>query len=246
MRWIGELSSRVRWRWSFVDAGAAVRVEVEMTADGKYAFRKRYPMPNDGLSLSSRARRHRGDHDEQPPRSKNKSDRPASARRRREAGAWRGPHWLGIERSKGRLARLRRFKALQHHHRPRSSVVHLRARENLAGNRVQSGGHARDQTHSKPSGRRQTLLRRVAPNSELLPTPEHYCRWRTASGGPVVRSDQGAGRPIQRLLTWPDPSTLASDDAVMAKLWRDSAMIVALPATELSASNTRGCTTPII
>jgi hypothetical protein len=32
----------------------------------------------------------------------------------------------------------------------------------------------------------------------------------------------------QRRLTWPDPSELASDDSVMAKLWRDSAALVRL------------------
>jgi NAD(P)-dependent dehydrogenase (short-subunit alcohol dehydrogenase family) len=34
---------------------------------------------------------------------------------------------------------------------------------------------------------------------------------------------------VKRRLTWPDPSKLASDDAVMAKLWRDSGTLVGLP-----------------
>jgi NAD(P)-dependent dehydrogenase (short-subunit alcohol dehydrogenase family) len=34
---------------------------------------------------------------------------------------------------------------------------------------------------------------------------------------------------VKRHLTWPDVSELASDDAVMAKLWRDSAVLVGLP-----------------
>lgn len=34
---------------------------------------------------------------------------------------------------------------------------------------------------------------------------------------------------VRRELTWPDPSELAQDDAVMAKLWRDSARLVGVP-----------------
>jgi hypothetical protein len=33
---------------------------------------------------------------------------------------------------------------------------------------------------------------------------------------------------VKRHLTWPEISELASDDAVMAKLWRDSAALVRL------------------
>ena len=33
---------------------------------------------------------------------------------------------------------------------------------------------------------------------------------------------------VERRLTWPDPSELASDDAVMGNLWRDSAALVGL------------------
>jgi len=37
---------------------------------------------------------------------------------------------------------------------------------------------------------------------------------------------------VKRRLTWPDPSELANDDAVMAKLWRDSAALVGLPEAQ--------------
>jgi NAD(P)-dependent dehydrogenase (short-subunit alcohol dehydrogenase family) len=37
---------------------------------------------------------------------------------------------------------------------------------------------------------------------------------------------------IRRVLTWPEPSEMASDDTVMTKLWRDSAAMVGLPAGE--------------
>jgi NAD(P)-dependent dehydrogenase (short-subunit alcohol dehydrogenase family) len=37
---------------------------------------------------------------------------------------------------------------------------------------------------------------------------------------------------IRRVLTWPEPSEMASDDTVMTKLWRDSATMVGPPAGE--------------
>jgi NAD(P)-dependent dehydrogenase (short-subunit alcohol dehydrogenase family) len=37
---------------------------------------------------------------------------------------------------------------------------------------------------------------------------------------------------VRRVLTWPAPSELASDDAVMAKLWGDSAAMAGLPVAE--------------
>jgi NAD(P)-dependent dehydrogenase (short-subunit alcohol dehydrogenase family) len=37
---------------------------------------------------------------------------------------------------------------------------------------------------------------------------------------------------VRRVLTWPDPSDLARDDAVMAKLWRDSAVLAGLHVAE--------------
>jgi len=65
----------------------------------------------------------------------------------------------------------------------------------------------------------------------------------TVGGGGARLADMALGRivppagrlyasQINRRLTWPDPSDLASDDAVMARLWRDSAVLVGLPETD--------------
>jgi NAD(P)-dependent dehydrogenase (short-subunit alcohol dehydrogenase family) len=65
----------------------------------------------------------------------------------------------------------------------------------------------------------------------------------TVEGGGDLLADLALGRlvppegrlyasQVRRVLTWPGPSELASDDAVMAKLWRDSAAMVGLPIAE--------------
>ena len=65
-------------------------------------------------------------------------------------------------------------------------------------------------------------------------------RMNTVEGGGMLLSDLALGRlmapsgriyasQVKRRMTWPDPSELASDDAVMEKLWRDSAALVGLP-----------------
>jgi NAD(P)-dependent dehydrogenase (short-subunit alcohol dehydrogenase family) len=70
-----------------------------------------------------------------------------------------------------------------------------------------------------------------------------FQRQNTVAGGGNLLADLALGRlvppegrlyasQVRRALTWPEPSELARDDAVMAKLWRDSAAIVGLPAAE--------------
>jgi NAD(P)-dependent dehydrogenase (short-subunit alcohol dehydrogenase family) len=65
----------------------------------------------------------------------------------------------------------------------------------------------------------------------------------TVAGGGRLLADLALGRlvppdgrlyasQVRRVLTWPDPSDLARDDAVMAKLWRDSATMVGLPVAD--------------
>jgi NAD(P)-dependent dehydrogenase (short-subunit alcohol dehydrogenase family) len=65
-------------------------------------------------------------------------------------------------------------------------------------------------------------------------------RMNTVAGGGGLLADLALGNiappagrlyasQVKRHLTWPDVSELASDDAVMAKLWRDSAVLVGLP-----------------
>jgi len=70
-----------------------------------------------------------------------------------------------------------------------------------------------------------------------------FQRVNTVGGGGTLLADMALGRivppagrlyasQINRRLTWPAPSDLATDDAVMARLWRDSAVLVGLPATD--------------
>jgi NAD(P)-dependent dehydrogenase (short-subunit alcohol dehydrogenase family) len=77
----------------------------------------------------------------------------------------------------------------------------------------------------------------------LPPILSLFQRMNTVGGGGALLADMALGRivppagrlyasQINRRLTWPDPSDLARDDAVMARLWRDSAVLVGLPATE--------------
>jgi len=65
----------------------------------------------------------------------------------------------------------------------------------------------------------------------------------TVAGGGSLLADLALGRlappegrfyasQVRRVLTWPEPSELASDDVVMAKLWRDSGIMVGLPIAE--------------
>jgi NAD(P)-dependent dehydrogenase (short-subunit alcohol dehydrogenase family) len=67
-----------------------------------------------------------------------------------------------------------------------------------------------------------------------------FQRMNTLEGGGGFLADLALGRiapppgrlyasQVKRHLTWPDISELASDDAVMASLWRDSAALVGLP-----------------
>jgi NAD(P)-dependent dehydrogenase (short-subunit alcohol dehydrogenase family) len=76
----------------------------------------------------------------------------------------------------------------------------------------------------------------------LVPMLSVFQRMNTVGGGGTLLADLALGRivppagrfyasQVKRRLTWPDPSELARDDAVMAKLWRDSAALVGLPAT---------------
>ena len=71
-----------------------------------------------------------------------------------------------------------------------------------------------------------------------------FQRQNTVTGGGSLLADLALGRivppdegrlyasQVRRELTWPAPSDLARDDAVMAKLWRDSAAMVGLPVAE--------------
>lgn len=70
-----------------------------------------------------------------------------------------------------------------------------------------------------------------------------FQRQNTAAGGGSLLADLALGSivppagklyasQVRRELTWPAPSDLAHDDAVMAKLWRDSAAMVGLPVAE--------------
>ena len=81
-------------------------------------------------------------------------------------------------------------------------------------------------------------LRLVA--AVLVPSLSAVLRIKTLAGGGALLADLSLGRivpppgrlyasQVKRRLTWPDPSELAQRDDVMAKLWRDSAMMVGLP-----------------
>jgi NAD(P)-dependent dehydrogenase (short-subunit alcohol dehydrogenase family) len=74
----------------------------------------------------------------------------------------------------------------------------------------------------------------------LVPSLSPVLRINTLAGGGALLADLSLGRivpppgrlyasQVKRRLTWPDPSELAQRDDVMAKLWRDSAMMVGLP-----------------
>jgi NAD(P)-dependent dehydrogenase (short-subunit alcohol dehydrogenase family) len=52
-----------------------------------------------------------------------------------------------------------------------------------------------------------------------------------ALGKVVPPTGRFYGSQVKRRLTWPDPSDLASNDAVGVKLWNDSATMVGLPPT---------------
>jgi NAD(P)-dependent dehydrogenase (short-subunit alcohol dehydrogenase family) len=77
----------------------------------------------------------------------------------------------------------------------------------------------------------------------LVPILSFLQRMNTLAGGGGVLADLALGRivpptgrlyasQVKRRLTWPDISALATDDAVMARLWRDSAALVGLPAAD--------------
>jgi NAD(P)-dependent dehydrogenase (short-subunit alcohol dehydrogenase family) len=70
-----------------------------------------------------------------------------------------------------------------------------------------------------------------------------FQRQNTVTGGGSLLADLTLGRivppegrlyasQVRRELTWPEPSELAHEDAVMVKLWRDSAAMVGLPIAE--------------
>jgi NAD(P)-dependent dehydrogenase (short-subunit alcohol dehydrogenase family) len=74
----------------------------------------------------------------------------------------------------------------------------------------------------------------------LAPILGMFRRPNTVAGGGSLLADLALGRlappagrlyasQVRRVLTWPEPSKLASDDAVMARLWRDSAAMAGLP-----------------
>ena len=73
-----------------------------------------------------------------------------------------------------------------------------------------------------------------------VPILSTFQRLNTVRGGGTLLAGLVLGRivppsgriyasQIKRRLTWPDPSELASDDAVTAKLWRDSGIMAGLP-----------------
>jgi len=77
----------------------------------------------------------------------------------------------------------------------------------------------------------------------LAPILGVFQRLNTVAGGGNLLADLALGRlvppegrlyasQVRRVLTWPSPSELASDDAVMARLWRDSAAMVGPPIAE--------------
>jgi hypothetical protein len=83
----------------------------------------------------------------------------------------------------------------------------------------------------------RSLFALLAPILGVLRRPN------TVAGGGSLLADLALGRlvppegrlyvsQVRRVLTWPDPSELACDDAVMARLWRDSAVMVGLPVAE--------------
>jgi NAD(P)-dependent dehydrogenase (short-subunit alcohol dehydrogenase family) len=88
--------------------------------------------------------------------------------------------------------------------------------------------------------RYQSLVFRLS-NAVVMPILRATQRMNTVAGGGGLLADLALGNivppagrlyasQVKRHLTWPDISELASDDAVMAKLWRDSAAQVGLLA----------------
>jgi NAD(P)-dependent dehydrogenase (short-subunit alcohol dehydrogenase family) len=74
----------------------------------------------------------------------------------------------------------------------------------------------------------------------LVPILSPILRFNTLAGGGDLLANMTLGRvapppgklyasQVKRRLAWPDPSELARDNAVMTKLWRDSAVLVGLP-----------------
>jgi NAD(P)-dependent dehydrogenase (short-subunit alcohol dehydrogenase family) len=74
----------------------------------------------------------------------------------------------------------------------------------------------------------------------LVPVLGVFQRMNTLADGGSLLADLALGRivppagrlyasHVKRSLTWPDPSELASDEAAVEKLWRDSAALVGLP-----------------
>ncbi|HEY0197244.1 MAG TPA: SDR family NAD(P)-dependent oxidoreductase [Rhodanobacter sp.] len=83
------------------------------------------------------------------------------------------------------------------------------------------------------------------PFAIAVPILGFFQRMNTVEGGgnllagmALARVEPPAGHfyasQVRRQLIWPDPSALANDDAVMVKLWRDSAAIVGLASTDES------------
>lgn len=78
------------------------------------------------------------------------------------------------------------------------------------------------------------------PFAVLVPIMSLFQRMNTLPGGGGLLADLALGHidpppgrlyasQIKRCLSWPDPSEVASNDAAMAQLWRDSAAMVGLP-----------------
>ncbi|HTO72158.1 MAG TPA: SDR family NAD(P)-dependent oxidoreductase [Myxococcota bacterium] len=74
----------------------------------------------------------------------------------------------------------------------------------------------------------------------VVPIVSPFQRMNTAGTGGQLLADLALGKiappggrlyasQVKRQLLWPEPSELARDDAVMGKLWRDSAVLVGLP-----------------
>jgi NAD(P)-dependent dehydrogenase (short-subunit alcohol dehydrogenase family) len=89
--------------------------------------------------------------------------------------------------------------------------------------------------------RHQSVLFRV-PFAVAVAAMRIVRRMNTVAGGGSLLADLALGRifaptgrfyasQMKRRLTWPPPSALASDDAVVEKLWRDSATMVEVTET---------------
>jgi NAD(P)-dependent dehydrogenase (short-subunit alcohol dehydrogenase family) len=91
--------------------------------------------------------------------------------------------------------------------------------------------------------RNQSLLFRLS-YAVVMRILSAILRMNTVAGGGGLLADLALGRivppagrlyasQVKRQLSWPDISEVASDDAVMAKLWRDSAAQAGLPEAQL-------------